>query len=545
MTGPISASGAFRAAALRIGAQARRGPMLFYLGLAAVFIVAILANLVWSWAAPGVKDASLDLAVRMRLSSPQPDPSILIVDIDERSLALLAPAHGRWPWPRSVIAETVAGLSEAGARSILVNLIFSDPDRDHPQDDAILQDVLAHTPNVVLPITRLNSANDRLSRVAIIRFSGVQIHDAAAAARPIAVLAPAFSAAYGRLGFNNLRVETDGAIRRFDPYLNEPAFSFPSLPLRALEAGGIRPGITEGDFPNGMILNWRNKRGDYARRSFADVAADLESGDAKRISRYRGRLVILGATAIGLGNVKGTAAAAVTDDNTILATAMDDMKSGTYLRMVPVWATTLLSILFILGLAAAFSFFRMEQRWITRPFWVLQTGFIAVTIYCASYTPFLVDISTTILFAISYFTIANVYAGIHLNALRGNPTFSDFIQSHAGEPFLLIGVNGGQSEKRRVRMMARRMERRFGVRNVLLVDNLFGSGHMLQQPAQGLSFVVMAMASDDFATARTGAEEIAQACGLMPRLVDVPAQDNPQDVHRIFKAILGVAGDLV
>ena len=165
---------------------------MFYLGLAGVFVIAILANLVWNWATPGVKSSSLDLAVRLRLSSPPPDPSILIVDIDERSLALLAPDHGRWPWPRSVIGETVAGLADAGAKSILINLTFSDPDRDHPQDDATFQDVLAHTPNAVLPITRLNPANDNQSQVTITRFAGAQIHDPAAAAKPIAVLCRPF-----------------------------------------------------------------------------------------------------------------------------------------------------------------------------------------------------------------------------------------------------------------------------------------------------------------------------------------------------------------
>lgn len=545
MTGPnpSPALGALKNAALRIGAGARNRPTLFYLGLAAVFIVAILADLAWSWAAPGVKNSSLDLAVRMRLSSPPPDPAILIIDIDERSLALLAAEHGRWPWPRSVIAETVAGLSEAHAKSILINLTFSDPDRDHPQDDVIFQDVLAHTPNAVLPITRLNPANDPQSQVAITRFAGAQIRDPVAAARPIAVLAPAFSAAHGRLGFNNLRVDNDGAVRRFDPYFNEPAFAFPSLPLRALEAGGIRPGITAGSFPNGMILNWRNKRGGYERRSFADAAADLESGEAARMARYRGRLVVLGATALGLGGVKGTAAAAVVDDNTILATAMDDMKSGTYLRIVPVWATTLLSILSVLGLTAIF-IFRMEQRWINTLFWALQTGFIAVTIYCASYTPYLVDISGTILFALSYYTIANVYSRIHLNALRGNPTFSDFIQSHAGRPFLLIGVKDGRNAKRRIRAMVRRMERRFGVRNILHLDNLFDRGHLLQQPARDMSFVIMSAAPDGVAAAREESGEIARACGLTPYVADIPARNSPEDVRHLFKAMLGLASDM-
>lgn len=538
---PGLASGALKGVALRIGAGARNRPTLFYLALATVFVAAILADLAWSWAAPGVKDSSLDLAVRLRLSSPPPDPSILIVDIDERSLALLAPEHGRWPWPRSVIAETVAGLSDAGSRSILVNLIFSDPDRDHPQDDAIFQDVLAHTSNVVLPITRLNPANDTQSQVAITRFAGAQIHDPVAAARPIAVLAPAFPAAYGRLGFNNIRVDSDGAVRRFDPYLNEPGFSFPSLPLRALEAGGIRPAITPGSFSSGMILNWRNKRGSYERRSFADASADLASGEAARLARYRGRLVVLGATAIGIGGVKGTAAAAVMDDNTILATAMDDMKSKTYLRIVPVWATTLLTVLSILGLTMIF-IFRMEQRWINTLFWVLQTGFIAVTIYCASYTPYLVDISGTVLFALAYYTIANIYSRVHLNALRGNPVFSDFVRSHGGGPFLLMGVNG-RGTKRRVQAMVGQMERRFGVRNVLYVDNLFDRGHLLQQPAKNMSFLVMA-ASGDLAAVRTQSEDIARGCGFAPRLADVPAQDDPRDVRQLFKAMLGVAGDL-
>ena len=546
----MSASGnrAFRAATVQAGTRARSGAVMFYLGLAAVFVIAILVTFVWSVTLPGSNSTSQDLAVRLRLSSPLPDPDILIVDVDERSLALMAPAHGRWPWPRSVIAETVAGLSDAGAKSILVNFTFSDPDKDHPDDDATFQDVLAHTPNVVMPITRLNPANDQLSHVAITRFAGAQIHDQAAAARPIAVLAPAFSAAYGRLGFNDLPVDSDGVLRHFNPWLNEAAFSFPSLPLRALQAGGIQTEIAPGDFPGGMILNWRNKhlsdeRHSYERRPFADVAADLDSGNPARIAPYRGKLIILGSTAVGLGSLKGTPVDPMMDDNTILATAMDDMKSHSWLRTVPVWATTLLSIVAVLGLAASF-IFRLDQGWINRLFWMSQTGFIAVTVYCVSYTPYLLDISATVLFALSYFTIANVYNRIHLSALRGNPAFSAFIQNHGRSPFLLMGVRSGPGDKHRVLALVRRLERRFGVYNVLHVDNLFDRGHVLEQPTQGLSFMVVAIREEDFAAARTAAGTIAQECRLAPHLAEMPVRDEPQDVLGIFKAILGLTAQM-
>ena len=164
-----------------------------------------------------------------------------------------------------------------------------------------------------------------------------------------------------------------------------------------------------------------------------------------------------------------------------------------------------------------------------------------MTIYCVSYTPYLVDISSTILFATSYYAIANIYSRIHLSALRGNPTFSDFVQIHDAGPFLLVGVHGGQGAKRRVHAMVGQMERHFGVRNVLHLDNLFDKGHMLQPATQDLSFVVIAIARGDFTAARTAAEEISLACGLTPHLVDVKAEGDPQDVRPIFKAILGVA----
>jgi len=122
---------ALHAATVQAGTRARSRPALFYLGL-------LLFSSSPSW--PPLSgpwryrqhNTTQDWQCGCRLSSPAPDPSILIVDIDERSLALMAPAHGRWPWPRSVIAETVAGLPMPGQKSILVNFTFSDPDKDHP-----------------------------------------------------------------------------------------------------------------------------------------------------------------------------------------------------------------------------------------------------------------------------------------------------------------------------------------------------------------------------------------------------------------------------
>lgn len=64
--------------------------------------------------------------VRLRLLAPQqPDSTVVIVDIDKRSVA----AHGRWPWRRSLLAELLAQTAgPGGARLVGLGLLMAEPD---------------------------------------------------------------------------------------------------------------------------------------------------------------------------------------------------------------------------------------------------------------------------------------------------------------------------------------------------------------------------------------------------------------------------------
>src|SRR2546430_1194535 len=53
---------------------------------------------------------------------------VTIIDIDEKSLAKL----GQWPWPRTRIADLIAGLTGLGAVVIGFDIVFSEPDRLNP-----------------------------------------------------------------------------------------------------------------------------------------------------------------------------------------------------------------------------------------------------------------------------------------------------------------------------------------------------------------------------------------------------------------------------
>jgi adenylate cyclase len=63
--------------------------------------------------------------------SPRPasDAPIRIVDIDDKSLKDI----GQWPWPRSIVAELLDKLREAGAAVVVFDVLFSEPDRTSPK----------------------------------------------------------------------------------------------------------------------------------------------------------------------------------------------------------------------------------------------------------------------------------------------------------------------------------------------------------------------------------------------------------------------------
>jgi adenylate cyclase len=57
------------------------------------------------------------------------DVPIRVVDIDDGSLSQI----GQWPWPRTVVAQLVDKLREAGAAVVAFDIDFAEPDRTSPQ----------------------------------------------------------------------------------------------------------------------------------------------------------------------------------------------------------------------------------------------------------------------------------------------------------------------------------------------------------------------------------------------------------------------------
>jgi len=66
---------------------------------------------------------TLDLRIASR-GDLKPGGETVIAVIDEKSLSEL----GRWPWPRTTIAQMVRKLKQNGAKAVGFDIVFSEPD---------------------------------------------------------------------------------------------------------------------------------------------------------------------------------------------------------------------------------------------------------------------------------------------------------------------------------------------------------------------------------------------------------------------------------
>jgi adenylate cyclase len=278
----------------------------------------------------------LDLRFRLRPQAP-PSDDIVLVLIDDASIREV----GRWPWSRALIAEGLARLAEAGARTIGIDMLFAEAepsavpeavrDRlrqalgqlggllDRLSGDAELAGEMRAAGNVVLPYvfrfdTRVATETPP-SPVAPTAFRVVRELDTAHATPPLAptgVLAPIpeLAEAASTLGHAN------GATRYEFPAVPYEDDFYPSFALEVARehlrvsrdqarlhlGGGVGLGdrFIPTDDRTQFVVNFRGT-GRFPRVSFAQLLSE----DAVP-AEFAGKVVLIGAAAAGLGETFAT-----------------------------------------------------------------------------------------------------------------------------------------------------------------------------------------------------------------------------------------------
>jgi adenylate cyclase len=306
------------------------------------------------------------------------DPSFpaKVVAIDEKSLK----QFGQWPWNRSVVADLVSRIRGAGAKSIALDLVFAEadrfpagPDTSQLSSDDRLAAAVSSSRAVLAIVGDARGSVSVPAPKAALAATGTDprssIHRFPAAVLPMPVLADAAAG----IGAVNWFPERDQIVRRVPLLVSIADRVYPSLALEALRVGiaestvlvqsapdsGRKPplpaieAVKVGKYalpvdPNGEL--WMRFAAADPRRSMS--AADVLEGKFDR-AELAGRHVIVGATAIGLSDVRATPLASDTPGVEIHAQALEQIIAGESITRPDYMLGVELTLLLVLGIAVA------------------------------------------------------------------------------------------------------------------------------------------------------------------------------------------------
>ena len=381
----------------------------FYLYLAALFTLFAVLDTVQLHIVSGMRQQAFDAMVRYRIMVPKPDSDIVIVDINEASLAAMAKDYGRWPWPRQVLGEFLEQVEKQKPKAIIFDILFSDADIYNPDSDAYFDAAIATTNNTYFPLLRLDPSSDPLSLVKPAMIPGVvPLFNDAQPEATVAVVLPQFPAALkgGRLGLYNIYPDADGIVRQYIVYRDDYGWKLPSLPARvARDLGWPEPATQR------VLLNWRGPPFSYQYVSFHDVFTDLSSKEKKRPQEeFKNKIVIIGSTAPSLFDIKPTPMSQMHPGVEILATAIDNFKHNDYLRFPEARLAYLLLALCIIW-ATAWGFYNNVGRSkIDLLFGASQFILIGISYASINFSDTYINLTGPVTLGLIYFATARVYS---------------------------------------------------------------------------------------------------------------------------------------
>jgi adenylate cyclase len=382
----------------------------YYWGLAVVFALFGGWNLLGHPFDNQLAHDSFDLLMRQRPITYPADPDVVVLDIDEASLAAMGSQYGRWPWPREVLARVAAEIESAGARAIIFDILFTDEDVANPGSEAAFDKYIRSSSKSFFPAVRLNPVDDGASQITLgmLKFAQPEGGPAASQAngqRTIAIMTPYFKSIYdgARVGTSNIYPDADNVVRWYSSFETLRGYRIPSLPYRVAQVlGWPLPHRAHN------LINWPKGTTPYRTFGFARVLEAANSDDAGFLAQFSGKIVVVGSTAPDLNDIKATPMDSRYAGINVLATAVDNIKNDRFLRPLSpgwIWGLELLMLV-----ASAELFTRTNQALtVAKYFFIVPGVLLAVSLLSVSISDWLVDLSVPAAVMLGYFTFAKLF----------------------------------------------------------------------------------------------------------------------------------------
>jgi PAS domain S-box-containing protein len=277
---------------------------------------------------------------------------VVIVEIDEGSIT----RFGRWPWPRDLQGLVIRRILNQGAATVVLDTTFNTEDRGIPSaignheppgstNDDFIAAVIRGRPVVAGYVFRLDGAVSSPANCGLKPLPGSATGPAGSWEtgffHPSGAVCnvPQLAGAAMGAGFLNAAPDTDGKLRRLPLAMEYGDGLYPSLALAAFqmyrqvpavqlrlnarEASRLRAGTQTVRLEDRSYMRLRFRGGP---RTFPYIAAAKVVDET--VPELRGKIVIVGGSALGLPNPVPTPAASQFPEVEIQATAIDNLLQG-------------------------------------------------------------------------------------------------------------------------------------------------------------------------------------------------------------------------
>ncbi len=401
----------------------------------------------------GLANSTYDAMVRARFHATAPDPRMVIVDIDEASLAQMGKEFGRWPWPRDTLATVLDYIEKQNPQAIAWDVVFSDADRLSPGGDKAFDEAARRSTRSHFAVVRLPSEYDAQSKATRTVLPGLWLAGSQPSSSTVALIPPVLPAvAAAKLGYNNGYADADGVLRRYRmaetlpdggqlqsmalsvaTTLNKNAPDFIAAPAIKQGLGGIFSTKNSDS-----LIVWRAQANSYPRVPFASVFAVAEGGTSARpVPSFAGKIVLIGATASSLHDIHPTPLGAKHAGVDSLATAIDNAVNQRHLAELPRALLAALAMALCMGMAW------WVQRWgissLDAALLLLPGALLGVSYVSLNGSPVFIDLHVAAGVALLFIASLRIW-----NGWRRNYWCAAIDPAHSAGPHALMALQLAQ-----------------------------------------------------------------------------------------------------
>ncbi|MBA5871422.1 MAG: CHASE2 domain-containing protein [Nitrospira sp. CR2.1] len=321
---------------------------------------------------------ALDHMVRRHADPAKADSDLVLLAIDESSLE----AFGRWPWPRDRYGYVVRYLKQAGARAVVFDVMFFEPDENAQEFDQSFADDMRAADNVFLPMlfqAEPNSIPPDLQARATLNVERPESDWVAERQAGVKPPIPLLAQQARGLGVINMSADADGPTRRvpllgqvngrFVPHLSVAvARSVLGADGISLKDGRVQIGSTSVplDADGQLLIQWHGSLEEtYHVRKYSigrvlQAFAQQQKGERPGLDAtlFKDKVVFIAGTAAGLYDLRVTSFSSATPGVLIHMAALDNLLHGQGLQAAPAWFALTVLVVLCLASAGTFMLFR-------------------------------------------------------------------------------------------------------------------------------------------------------------------------------------------